>query len=132
MAAPTHPRPRIFVVEDEEAVRAMIVRLLETVGDVSMAKDGKEALATLLANQPPDLIVTDVMMPHMDGLTLSRELKKHPQLARIPMLMLTAKSRPLDMVEGINAGARSYLTKPFKADELLSRVQKVLGMGPKK
>lgn len=133
MSVPPSGRPKILVVEDEEDVRAMVSRILGTFGDVSVAKDGKEALETLLATTAtPDLIVTDLMMPHMDGLSLAKELKKHPQLARVPVVMLTAKSRPLDMVEGINAGARSYVTKPFKADDLIAKVKKALGMGPKK
>lgn len=126
--APTVTRPRILVVEDEEDVRSMVSRLLGAVGDVTTASDGAEALQ-MLTSQPtaPDVVVTDLMMPRMDGLTLSRELKKHPHLARVPVVMLTAKSRPGDMVEGINAGARSYVTKPFKADELVVKVKKALG-----
>lgn len=106
----------------------MVSRLLGAVGDVTTASDGAEALQ-MLTSQPtaPDVVVTDLMMPRMDGLTLSRELKKHPHLARVPVVMLTAKSRPGDMVEGINAGARSYVTKPFKADELVVKVKKALG-----
>ena len=101
-------------------MRTMVVRLLGTLGEVTQAQNGAEALAHLKAGGVADLIVTDVMMPQMDGLTLSRELKKDPALARIPILMLTAKSSPSSMIDGINAGARQYLTKPFKADDLLA------------
>ena len=120
------------MVEDEEDVRAMVTRILGTFGDVTAAKNGDDAMKLLLASAAPDVIVTDLMMPHMDGLSLTRELKKHPQLARVPVVILTAKSRPGDMIEGINAGARSYVTKPFKPDELIAKVQKALGMGAKK
>jgi CheY-like chemotaxis protein len=120
-------RPRILVVEDESDVRTMLTRLLGSIGDVTSAKDGAEALQVLTSAPPPDVIVTDVMMPRMDGLSLARELKKHAQLARVPVVMLTAKSRPGDMIEGINAGARSYVTKPFKAEELVTKVKKALG-----
>ena len=113
-------------VEDEPDVRTMVVRLLGTLGEVTQAKNGVEALAHLKAGGGADLIVTDVMMPQMDGLTLSRELKKDPALARIPILMLTAKSSPTSMIDGINAGARQYLTKPFKADDLLAKAKKAL------
>jgi CheY-like chemotaxis protein len=125
-SASTGPRPKILVVEDEPDVRTMVTRLLGVVGDVTAAKNGVEALEALRTGAPPDLIVTDVMMPHMDGLTLSRELKKDPKLARIPVLMLTAKGSPASMIEGINAGARHYLTKPFKADDLVAKVKKAL------
>lgn len=120
-------RPRILVVEDEADVRTMVSRLLGVVGDVTTASDGADALQVLQSAGAPDVIVTDLMMPRMDGLSLARELKKHPHLARVPVVMLTAKSRPGDMVEGINAGARSYVTKPFKADELVAKVKKALG-----
>ncbi|MEM1417866.1 MAG: response regulator, partial [Myxococcota bacterium] len=76
--------------------------------------------------RPPDLIVTDLRMPRLDGLSLSRRLKADASLQHVPIIMLTAKGRPGDMVEGINAGARHYLTKPFKRDELLDKVRTVL------
>jgi len=132
MAAPSSTaRPKILVVEDEDEVRAMITRILGTFGDVTAARDGKEAMGLLLGTLSPDLIVTDLMMPRMDGLSLAKEIKKHPQLARLPVVMLTARSRPGDMIEGINAGARSYVTKPFKADDLIAKVKKALGLPPK-
>ncbi len=132
MAAPSSTaRPKILVVEDEDDVRAMITRILGTLGDVTAARDGKEAMGLLLGPLSPDLIVTDVMMPRMDGVSLAKEIKKHPQLARLPVVMLTAKARPTDMIEGINAGARSYVTKPFKADDLIAKVKKALGLPSK-
>jgi DNA-binding response OmpR family regulator len=117
------------VVEDEADVRALISRVLTAFADVSTAADGKAAVAQLASPAaPPDLIITDVMMPVMDGLELVRWLKQHPQLGRLPVVVLTARGRPADMIEGINAGARSYLTKPFKPDELVARVKKLLGL----
>lgn len=128
MSAPAAagPRPKILVVEDEVDVRTMVTRLLGTIGDVTTAKNGLEALEALRTGPPPDLIITDVMMPQMDGLTLSRELKKDPRLSKIPVVMLTAKGSPSAMIEGINAGARQYVTKPFKADDLVAKVKKAL------
>lgn len=118
-------------MEDEEDVRAMVSRILSTFGDVTTARDGNEALAILGAGAAPDIIVTDLMMPRMDGLSLAKELKKVPHLARVPLVMLTARSRPGDMIEGINAGARSYVTKPFKAEDLVAKVKKALGLPAK-
>ncbi len=120
-------RLKILVVDDEPEVRALVSRLLSQSYEVTQAVDGADALDRLLSGDHPDLIVCDVMMPRMDGLTFAKELKRDPKLARIPIVMLTAKTRASDMVEGINAGARSYITKPFKSEELLGKVRKALG-----
>ncbi|MFO0683705.1 MAG: response regulator [Sandaracinus sp.] len=124
-------RPKVLVIDDDNAVRGLVARLLSQSYDVTEAVDGADALDKIVGGQRPDLIVCDVMMPHMDGLTFSKELKRDPALARIPIVMLTAKTRPSDMVEGINAGARAYVTKPFKSEELLGKVRKALGQGPR-
>jgi CheY-like chemotaxis protein len=124
-------RPKILVVDDEPDVRNLVARLLGPIGEVALAVDGSDALDRILAGDRPDLIVLDLMMPKMDGLTLTRELKKDPNLARIPIVILTAKTGARDMVEGINAGARHYVTKPFKSEELLGKVRKALGQAAK-
>ncbi len=121
-------KPFVLCVEDDPDLLRMIARVLSTITDVQTAGDGKEALGILqTSSRLPSLIVSDVMMPRMDGLELAAELKKDPRLARIPLIMLTAKGGALDVISGINAGARHYLTKPFKHDELLSKVKKILG-----
>ena len=121
-------RPRILVVEDDETLRKMVLRVLLEIGECEGAADGAIALAMVQRGPVPQLVVTDVMMPNMDGLELARRLKKDPITNRIPIVMLTAKSGPKDTVEGVNAGARYYVTKPFKVDELRSRVKKALGI----
>jgi CheY-like chemotaxis protein len=120
-------RARILVVDDEPSVRALVARLLQDAFEVVQATDGADALAQIRAGTRPDLIVCDVMMPRMDGLTFAKELKRDPAFARIPIVMLTAKGGARDMVDGINAGARAYVTKPFKSEELLGKVRKALG-----
>ncbi len=120
-------RPKILVVEDEPDVRKMLTYVLGAIGDVTATSDGDEALDTLLNGFRPDVIVTDLMMPKMDGLTLAKELKKDPTLSRIPLVMLTAKTAARDVIAGINAGARHYVTKPFKTEELVAKVRKALG-----
>jgi DNA-binding response OmpR family regulator len=75
----------------------------------------------------PRLIVTDVMMPRLDGMQLVARLRAEPRLAAIPVIMLTAKGTPRDVIQGINSGVRHYITKPFKQDDLLSKVKKTLG-----
>ncbi|MCS6797947.1 MAG: response regulator [Myxococcota bacterium] len=120
-------RKRILVVEDEDDVRRLVVRILSTLGECEEARNGADALARLQQQPTPDLVVSDVMMPVMDGLTLVRRMKAEPHLARIPVLLLTAKNTPRDVVAGINVGARHYVTKPFKSEELLDKARRALG-----
>lgn len=125
-------RMKVLVIDDEPDVRALVARLLSQSFEVTQAVDGADALDKILGGERPDLIVCDVMMPKMDGLTFVKELKRDPSLARIPVVMLTAKTGARDMVDGINAGARAYVTKPFKAEELLGKVRKALGQAAPK
>jgi CheY-like chemotaxis protein len=118
--------PKILVVEDDGDLLHMIKTMLQAVGEVTLARDGQEALDLLKNGFRPDVIVTDLMMPRMDGLTLAKTLKGDPNVGNIPLVMLTAKSGPMDMITGINAGARHYVTKPFKAADLIDKVKKAL------
>lgn len=118
----------ILVVEDDEALRTMLVRILSDLGEVTATPDGAAALRALEKDPLPRIVVTDVMMPNVDGLELARRMKGSPRLARVPIVILTAKQGPKDMIEGVNAGARYYLTKPFKVDELKSKVKKAMGI----
>lgn len=126
--APGASKVPILVVEDDEALRTMLVRILSDLGEVIAAPDGAAALRVLERDPVPRLVVTDVMMPNIDGLELARRMKGNPRLARVPIVMLTAKQGPKDMIEGVNAGARFYVTKPFKVDELKSKVKKAMGI----
>ncbi|MDQ3031706.1 MAG: response regulator [Myxococcota bacterium] len=123
---PPAGRPKILVVEDEADLRRMLLYVLGTVGDVTEAVDGEDAYARLSAGFVPDVIVTDLMMPRMDGLQLAQKLKNDPVLGRVPVVMLTAKTTARDVIAGINAGARHYVTKPFKTEELVGKVRKAL------
>ncbi len=123
-------RPSILVAEDDPDLRRMLKMMLSTRGRVTAVEDGMEALLVLKDDPLPDLLITDLMMPRMDGLTLSRRMKEDARLARIPVIMLTAKDTPRDVIKGINAGARHYLTKPFKQEALLDKVQHVLAKKP--
>ncbi|HET6340364.1 MAG TPA: response regulator [Polyangiales bacterium] len=118
--------PKILVVEDDADLLVMIKTMLQAVGEVTLARDGQDALDLLKSGFKPDVIVTDLMMPRMDGLTLAKTLKGDPNIGNIPLVMLTAKSGPMDMITGINAGARHYVTKPFKAADLIDKVKKAL------
>ena len=119
-------KKRIIVVEDESSVREMVAKMLSSNGyDVEQAQDGLDGLRKVDAARP-DLIIADVMMPNLDGLTLIKALKEHPETKGIPVIFLTAKGDARSMIEGINVGAKYYLTKPFQMEDLMSKVGKVL------
>jgi two-component system response regulator MprA len=115
---------RIVVVDDDEALRNALRRALRLEGyDVELAADGAEALARL-AGLGADLVVLDVLMPGLDGVTVCRRLRESGD--RTPVLMLTARDAVSDRVVGLDAGADDYLTKPFALEELLARVRALL------
>ena len=120
--------PAILVVEDDPDLLRMLARMLSEFAVVTTAVDGEDAMLKVKGGLVPDLVLTDVMMPKVDGLELARLLKNEPSTTRVPVIMLTAKGTPLDVIKGINAGARSYLTKPFKHEELVDKVKKALRM----
>jgi two-component system response regulator MprA len=116
---------KILVVDDERAVRESLRRALELEGyEIELAEDGAEALERLDAEPEPDAMVLDVLMPRMDGLEVSRTVRRSG--SRLPILMLTARTQVEDRVEGLDAGADDYLTKPFALEELLARVRALL------
>lgn len=129
-ASPTPNAPVVVVVEDDAEIRAMLVRALGSKYTIYEARDGKEARTLLAALPAPSALICDVMMPEMSGLQLVRNIRKDAVLSRIPVLFLTAKSAPLDVVTGINVGARHYVTKPFKLAELVAKVDSMVS--PKK
>lgn len=117
---------RILIVEDEETIREVVRRYLEREGfQVREAGDGYAAL-DILAEEEPDLIVMDLMLPGIDGLTLTRQLR---QRSRVPVIMLTARGETSDRIRGLDSGADDYLPKPFSPRELVSRIQAVLRRG---
>ena len=112
---------RILVVDDDRAVRDSLRRSLEFNGHtVDLASDGAEALVRV-PQVDPDVIVMDVMMPRLDGLEATRALRSAGN--DVPILVLTARDAVTDRVDGLDAGADDYLTKPFALDELLARVR---------
>jgi len=117
-------KPRVLVVDDDKAVRESLRRSLEFNGyEVALATDGAEALAGIGATDP-DVVIMDVMMPRLDGIEATRALRS----ARndVPILVLTARDAVGDRVEGLDAGADDYLTKPFALQELLARLRALL------
>jgi two-component system response regulator MprA len=117
-------RPTVLVVDDDQAVRESLRRSLEFNGyAVRLAADGAEALATIPGSDP-DVVVMDVMMPRVDGIEATRQLRATGN--RVPVLVLTARDAVGDRVEGLDAGADDYLTKPFALAELLARLRALL------
>jgi PAS domain S-box-containing protein len=114
-------RGRILLADDNADMREYIVRLLGTRYDVIAVSDGALALAEAI-EEPPDLILTDVMMPGLDGFDLLRAIRNHPRLRTTPVILLSARAGQESRVEGLTRGADDYLTKPFTAGELTARV----------
>ncbi len=115
----------ILVVDDEERVALSIERSLQHQYQVRVAYNGTDALK-IARRINPNLIILDVMMPGIDGLQVCRELRSDPLLQKVPILFLTAKGRVEDKIEGFEAGADDYMTKPFDVRELLLRVRAIL------
>ncbi len=125
---PTGPSKRILVVEDDPTIATMLARVLRREHyDVVVAEDGAGAIAKASGDAPPNLVLLDVMMPGIDGFTVAKRLRLIPRLGRVPIIFITARDAPQDMVKGIQLGARAYITKPFKLDEVLAKVKKALG-----
>ena len=118
-------RTRILVVEDNADVAAFIGGVLGEKYAVAYASDGAEG-ERKAAEWMPDLVVTDVMMPEVDGLEMCRRIRSSEQTNHIPIIIITARTTDSDRLSGIEAGAEAYLCKPFMAEELLLRVEKIL------
>ncbi|HEY0254444.1 MAG TPA: response regulator [Kofleriaceae bacterium] len=118
--------PHVLVADDDAWILRMVATVLEKRGySVETAVDGEDALARALA-RPPDLLITDVMMPKVDGWSLVRQLRAHAELAMLPVIFLTALSSEDDRIRGFRLGADDYVTKPFRFEELDLRVAKTL------
>jgi CheY-like chemotaxis protein len=122
------PRKVVFVVDDDASVRMLVVKALQVKGyDVIEAEDGLKA-SEVLGNlkRLPDLMICDVMMPTIDGFSLARMVKGRPELKGIPIIFLTAKTQPKDLLQGMSLGARHYIQKPFQLQDLLDKVAKTV------
>lgn len=116
-------KPRILIVDDEQLYRHLVKVNLESEGyEVISAANGEECL-DLVSNKHPDMVILDVMMPKLDGFDTLDRIR---QFSEVPVIMLTGKHEEQDRVQGLNAGADDYVTKPFSATELIARVRAVL------
>jgi two-component system, OmpR family, phosphate regulon response regulator PhoB len=118
--------PLVLVVEDEAALVTLLRYNLEREGfRVSEARDGEEAMLQI-AEQMPDLVILDWMLPLMSGIEVCRQLRRLPETRRLPIVMLTARGEEGDKLRGLDAGADDYITKPFSPSELIARLRAVL------
>ena len=114
---------RILVVEDEASIAEVVSLYLKRAGySVQIASDGRQA-TTIFQNQKPDFVILDLMLPHMDGLSLTRWLRDR---SNVPIIMLTARREEIDRIAGLEMGADDYVVKPFSPQELVSRVRAVM------
>ena len=116
-------QPCVLVVEDEGAQREVLKYNLEAEGfEVVLAENGDEAML-LVAEEQPDLIVLDWMLPNVSGIEVCRRVKADPQTRQIPIVMLSARSEEVDRVRGLETGADDYVVKPYSVVELMARLR---------
>lgn len=122
---------RVLVVEDDAAIRELLRTSLTRAGyEVALAEHGLDALVQIdRAPKKPHLLLCDIMLPELDGLSLVRALKSRQETRGIPVVFITAKSDSKTIAEGISAGARYYVTKPFVLEDLLAKVKRAIEAG---
>jgi excisionase family DNA binding protein len=122
---PAPARPRVLVVDDEASIRDLLAKTLALAEyDVDVAPDGRSALERMRMN-PYDLLIADLKMPGMDGLTVIREAKRYR--ADLPVIIITGFSTESSAIEAVNLGVAGYLTKPFRVPQVLAAAAKALG-----
>jgi DNA-binding response OmpR family regulator len=120
--APAGERARILLADDNADMRGYVHRLLSPQYEVEAVGDGEQALASI-ARRVPDLVLTDVMMPRLDGFGLLAQVRADPCASATPVILLSARAGEESRIEGLQAGADDYLIKPFSARELMARVE---------
>jgi len=131
MEAATAPRPSVLVVEDEQNIRDLVCLHLGLENyDCVPCADGEAALK-LARTRRFDLVILDLMLPGLDGVTVCRAIRRDSENPDVPVLMLTARREESDKVVGLESGADDYLTKPFSVRELIARVRALLRRGPR-
>jgi two-component system alkaline phosphatase synthesis response regulator PhoP len=124
----SEPPREAVVVEDDEDIGRLLKFIVEREGfAVTLCTDGRAAGERIKGPVPPALVILDVMLPYASGFELLEAIRKTPSWAKVPVLMLTAKSRETDVVRGLEGGANDYMTKPFQPAELKARIRRLVG-----
>ncbi len=116
----------IYLVEDDDSIRKLIIYALQSQGYEVSGFALPHLFREALAAQLPELVLLDIMLPEEDGISILKSLRQNPQTASLPIIMLTAKNTEFDRVEGLDAGADDYISKPFGMMELIARIRAVL------
>jgi two-component system, OmpR family, alkaline phosphatase synthesis response regulator PhoP len=117
---------RVLVVEDDRDIAELVERYLQKAGfSIELLSSGRDALKAV-ADRPPDLLLLDLMLPHVDGLEICRAVRSDPRSAAIPIIMLTARADESERIVGLEIGADDYVAKPFSPNELVARVRALL------
>jgi two-component system, OmpR family, alkaline phosphatase synthesis response regulator PhoP len=117
---------RILVVEDDQDIGELVCRYLEKAGFTAELVTSGAAGLTSIAASPPDLLVLDLMLPHVDGLEICRAVRANDKTAAVPIIMLTARAEESERIVGLEIGADDYIAKPFSPNELVARVRALL------
>lgn len=119
----------ILIAEDEKDIRELLAYSLGKEGFVVIEADNGETALSLIGMKKPDLVLLDLMLPGMDGLSVCKRMQRDPVTAGIPVIMLTAKGEEVDRIVGLELGAADYIVKPFSLREVALRIRAVLGRG---
>lgn len=117
--------PSVLIVEDNRKLRKYLIHKLKDIFQIHVACDGEDGLKKTIA-MIPDIIISDVMMPKMDGIAMLKAIRQHPEVNSIPLILLTSKSTKNDVLNGLQTGADHYLIKPFDSDDLIVRMHRLL------
>jgi DNA-binding response OmpR family regulator len=118
---------KILVVDDKTSISDLLTKFLRSIYEVEVCSDGEQALMWLQEGNIPDLILTDLQMPNMDGMELIKRVKTSGYFSDIPIIVLSSKDSSKDRIDCLKLGADDYIMKPFNPEELLIRIEKVLG-----
>ena len=116
----------IYLLEDDESIRKLVIYALESQGYEARGFESPDQFRKAVERQIPELAILDIMLPGEDGISVLKHLRAEPATARLPVIMLTAKNTEYDRVEGLDAGADDFISKPFGIMELVARVRAVL------